>query len=104
MTDDFSELPTNASCYSISSATSIYTYRNNTRDTYTKLGAKWYKTASQTYTNLPSSSVCFSYSDITQINSNAEFYPLYYTIGFLLAVFAFRFIWRIIRPIFRAHL
>ena len=104
MTDDFSELSNNASCYTINSSTSIYAYRNNVRDTYTKLGAKWFKTSTQTYTNFPSNSVCFSYSDITQINSNVEFYPIYYTIGFLLAVFAFRFIWRIIRPIFKAHL
>ena len=104
MTDDFSELPNNATCYTINSTTSIYTYRNNVRDTYTKMGDKWLKTATQNYTNLPSNSVCFSYSDITAINSNAEFYPIYYTIGFLMAVFAFRFIWRVIRPLFKAHL
>lgn len=104
MTDDFSELPNNATCYVVSNSTSIYTYRYNVRDTYTKMGAKWYKTATQNYTNLPTNSVCFAYSDIVQINSHVEFYPIYYTIGFLLAVFAFRFIWRVIRPLFKAHL
>lgn len=104
MTDDFADLPTSAQCYTITSPTSIYVYGNNTRDTYTKMGAKWLKTATSSYNNIPVNTVCISYNDIKSINSNVEFYPIYYTIGFILAIFAFRFIWKIIRPVFKAHL
>lgn len=43
MKDDVSEIITNAECYTINSATSIYAYKNNTRETYTQIGGKWKK-------------------------------------------------------------
>lgn len=104
MKDDFSELPTNASCYAIASESVIYTYSNSVRDTYTKMGSKWLKTASSSYNIVPSNYRCFTYSDLTNINSYEVFYPFFYTIGFVLAIFAFRFIWKIIRPLFKAHM
>lgn len=104
MKDDFSNIPNNAQCYILNNATSIYVYGNSVRDTYTQVGGKWYKSATSSYITIPNNSVCWSYSDITSLNSKAEFYPIFYTIGFLLAVLAFRFIWRIVRPLFKAHL
>lgn len=104
MKDDFSELPTNASCYAIASESVIYTYSNSVRDTYTKMGSQWLKTASSSYNIVPSNYRCFTYSDLTNINSYEVFYPFFYTIGFVLAIFAFRFIWKIIRPLFKAHM
>lgn len=95
MTDDFSNLETNASCYTINSTTSIYAYRNNTRSTYTQIGGKWFKSTQSTYTNIPTGSVCYSYSDITGLNSNAVYYPFFVAIAFSLAVFVFLFAFKV---------
>ena len=93
MTDDFSNLETGSNCYVLNSATSIYSYKSNSRKTYT-LGGKWFHTATSTYTNIPTNTVCWSYSDITSLNSNADMYPIYMFIGFCLAVFVwFLFFW-----------
>lgn len=96
MKDDFSNVPTGASCYSFNSATSLYVYRNNTRDTYTQIGGKWYKTASSSYTNVPTNTVCWSYSDVIAINSKAEFFPIYEFIAILLALFVWFFVYKLI--------
>ena len=95
MTDDFTDLPNNAQCYVVNSATSIYVYRNNTRDTYTQIGGKWYQTAESSYISVPSSSVCWSYTDITSLNSRAEYYPIYAFIALVLAVFVWYFVYRL---------
>lgn len=92
MTDDFSDLETGSSCYVLNSATSIYSYKSNSRKTYTLIGGKWYHSATTTYTNIPTNTVCISYSDITQLNSNAAYYPIYMMISFMLAVFVW-FLW-----------
>lgn len=104
MKDDFTNIPNNAQCYTLNNASSISAYLNSTRDTYTQVGGKWYKSATSDYYTVPDHAICWSYNDITSLNSNAQFYPIFYTIGFLLAIFAFRFIWRIVRPLFKAHL
>lgn len=96
MKDDFSELETNATCYTLNSATSIYSYRNNIRSTYTQVGGKWYKTATQSYTNLPTNTICFSYNDITGLSSNAQFSPIFEVIAFSLAVFVWFVVYRLI--------
>lgn len=75
--DDVSEIETNASCYQISSPTSIYSFRNNIRSTYTQIGSKWYKTSQTNYTNLPNNTFCVSYNTIQTLNSSAELTPLY---------------------------
>lgn len=97
MRDDFSELPTNASCYTLNSATSIYVYRNNIRDTFTQIGGKWYRSATTTYSSVPTNSVCWLYSDITGLSSNAEFLPIYEAIAFILAMFVFALVWSLFR-------
>lgn len=93
MKDDISEIINNATCYTINSATSIYAYSNNIRNTYTQIGGKWYKTAETTYSYLPTSSYCVSYSNISDLNSNAAFEPIYLFIAFILAVFVWRFVY-----------
>lgn len=93
MKDDTTEIINNATCYTINSATSIYAYRNNVRNTYTQIGGKWYQTATITYTNIPSSSYCVSYSNITNLNSNAAFEPIFVFIGFCLAIFVWKFVY-----------
>lgn len=95
MTDDFTDLPDNAQCYVVNSATSIYVYRNNTRDTYTQIGGKWYQTAQSSYISVPSSSVCWSYTDITAINSKAEFAPIYEFIALVMAIGVWFFVYRL---------
>lgn len=93
MKDDTSEIINNATCYTLNNATSIYAYRNNVRSTYTQVGGKWYKTAETTYSSVPSSSYCLSYNDISDLNSNAAFEPIFLFIGFCLAIFVWKFVY-----------
>lgn len=97
MKDDFSDLPTNASCYTLNSATSIYVYSNSVRYTFTQIGGKWYRTAQSNYYSVPDSAVCWSYSDITGLSSNAQFLPIYEGIAFLLALFVYALVWSLYR-------
>lgn len=101
MTDDFSQLVTGASCYALSSTTSIYAYKNNIRTSYSQIGGKWYKTAESTYNTIPINTVCYSYGDITKINSNAEYLPIFEFIAIILAVFVWYFVFRLISRLIR---
>lgn len=93
MKDDISEVINNASCYTINSQTSLYSYRNNVRSTYTQIGGKWYKTAESSYTSLPSNAYCVPYSTVSDLNSNAAFEPIFVFIAFCLAIFVWRFVY-----------
>lgn len=101
MTDDFTNLETGASCYVLNNTTSIYAYKNNTRSTYYQVGGKWYKTAAQTYTSVPSNTVCWSYADITALNSNAQFYPIYAYIALVMSIFVWFVVFRLITRLVR---
>lgn len=101
MTDDFTNLETGASCYVLSNASTIYAYKNNTRTTYYQVGGKWYKAAAQTYTSVPSNTVCWTYSDITALNSNAEYYPIFAFMALILAIFVWFFVFRIFSRLIR---
>lgn len=84
--DDISEIEQNATCYTINSQTSIYSYRNNTRSTYTQIGSKWYKTAQTTYTTLPNNIVCVPYSTLSELASNAQLTPIYTFCGLFISI------------------
>lgn len=86
-TDDVSQIETGATCYTISNATTIYSYKNNHRYSYTQIGGKWYKTAETAYSNLPSSSYCVDYSVLQGLSSKAEFIPIYATYALLISGF-----------------
>lgn len=101
MTDDISEIPSNASCYTVNSQSSIYSYRGGTRDTFTQIGGKWYKTATSSYTNIPNNAVCWSYSDIAAINSNSVYLPIYEFIALTLAVFVWFFVFKLVSKFIR---
>lgn len=101
MTDNFDDLETGASCYVLNNATSIYSYKSNSRKTYTLVGGKWYHTATSNYTNIPTNTVCWSYSDITELNSNSDMYPVYMFISFSLAVFTYFLAWYLFRRLFK---
>lgn len=101
MKDNFTELETGASCYVLNSSTSIYSYKNGVRSSYVQVGGKWYKTAQNAYSGLPSSSVCYSYNDITAINSKAEYFPIYEFIAIILAVFVWWFVFKLVSRLFR---
>lgn len=101
MKDDFSELETGASCYVLNSTTSIYSYKGGVRSSYVQVGGKWYKTAQTDYYSIPTASTCFSYSDITAINSKAEFAPIYEFIALILAVFVWWFVFKLVSRLFR---
>lgn len=87
MTDNFDELETGASCYVLNNATTIYSYKNGVRKTYIQVGGKWHHSTQSNYYDVPSGSVCYSYSDITKLNSNAVFEPFLIGLSFCLAVF-----------------
>ena len=96
MTDDFSNLETGASCYAISNSSTIYSYKASTRTSYIQVGGKWYKGSTSSYYNIPDSTICYSYSDITKINSNAAFYPQYMIFAFALAVFVWLVVFKLL--------
>lgn len=75
--DDISEIEQNADCYQINSPTSIYSYDNGIRYTYTQIGSKWYKTAKSSYNYLPTNGVCINYNTLQTLNSSSELTPLY---------------------------
>lgn len=101
MTDDFTNLETGASCYVLNSATSIYAYKSNIRSSYIQVGGKWFKTSQTNYNTLPSNTICFTYSDITAINSNAAFLPIYEFIAVCLAIFVWFVVYKIISKLWR---
>lgn len=101
MTDDFSDLETGASCYVLNSATIIYSYKGNIRSSYIQVGGKWLKTSQSSYNTIPNTSICIPYSDITAINSNAAYLPIYEFIAFCLAVFVWFVVYKIISKLWR---
>lgn len=100
MVDDSGQIEQNAECYTINSPTSIYSYANRVRSTYTQIGGKWYKSAESTYISLPSGAYCVDYNTITTLSSNAQFLPIYYVIAFSLAIFTWFLCWWLFRRLF----
>lgn len=101
MTDDFEELETGASCYVLNNATTIYSYKNGVRKTYIQVGGKWINTSQSDYYNTPSNTVCFSYNDITKLNSNAVFEPFLIGLSFCLAVFVWWAVFSLFKRLMR---
>lgn len=101
MVDDTGQIAPNADCYVINSPTSIYSYANRTRSTYTQIGGKWYKTAESDYLTIPSSAYCVPFNTIGTLSSNAQYLPIYYMIAFCLAVFTWFFAWSLFRRLFK---
>lgn len=97
MNDDVSVIPSSG-CNVISNSSTIYNYSSNVRKTYIQIGGKWYYTQSSDYYSIPSGYQCV---DVSSINSKAEFYPVYVLIAFILAVFVWWFVWRLVRPLLR---
>lgn len=99
MTDDISEIETGASCYVLNNATTIYSYKSNTRKTYIQIGGKWYQNAQTTYTNIPSGTYCVNYSFLQELNSKAEYFPIYEFIALVMAVFVWFMVWFLLRKV-----
>lgn len=95
MTDDISEIVTNASCYTINSQTSIYSYSGNVRRTYTQIGGKWLQTAQTTYSNIPTTSYCVSYDTISSLNSYSYMQPIFEFIALIMALFVWFFCFKL---------
>lgn len=96
MTDDISNIETGSSCYVVNNSTTIYSYKNNTRTTYIQIGGKWFKNATQTYTNIPTNTVCWVYNDIKSLSSNSQFFPMYEFIALCLAIFVWYIVFKLI--------
>lgn len=101
MTDDFTELITNASCYAINSENTIYAYRNNARYSYTRVGAKWWLRQTDNYNTIPSYYNCYSYDDIVGINSKPEFEPIFGLISLGLVILVYLLWFNIFKRITR---
>lgn len=100
MSDDVSAIPTSG-CNVLNSPTTLYNYSNNSRKTFVQVGGKWIYTSQSSYSSLPSGYQCI---DINDLNSRAEFYPLFIFIAFILSVFVWVVVWKLIKPILRIRL
>lgn len=96
MKDDTSNIETGSSCYVVNNATTIYSYKGSIRKTYIQIGGKWFLSSQSNYYNIPDNSICWSYDDITSLNSNAEFLPIYDMIALTLAVFVWCIVFKLI--------
>ena len=100
MSDDVSSIPSTG-CNVLNSATTLYNYSNNSRRTYIQVGGKWIYTSQSSYSTLPSGAQCI---DVDSLNSRSEFYPIFIFIAFVLAVFVWVVVWKLIKPILRIRL
>lgn len=80
--DDVSAIPTTG-CNVLNSQSIIYNYYNGVRQTFVQVGGKWIKNSETTYTYNPGGLVCI---DISTLNSNAAFEPIFYAIAFMLFI------------------
>lgn len=85
--DDISNIETGASCYVLNSATSIYSYKGNTRKTYSEIGGKWYLSAQSNYYNIPDNAVCWSYSSLAELSHFSYIEPIYDSFALMFALF-----------------
>lgn len=100
MNDDVSAIPSSG-CNVLSSNQLIYNYNNGVRQTFINVGGKWIKSAETTYSYSPSGYECI---DVGDLSSSADLYPIYIVIAFILAVFVWWLVWRLIKPILRIRL
>lgn len=100
MSDDVSAIPTTG-CNVLSSPTTLYNYSSSTRRTYIQVGGKWIYTSQSSYSTVPSGAQCI---DIDVLSSRSEFYPIFIFIAFILAIFVWFVVWKLIRPILRIRL
>lgn len=101
MSDNFSEIDQGASCYALANATTIYSYKNGIRTTFVQISGAWRKTQTSAYYNLPDNYVCYSYADITSIDSYSYMLPFYHLIAFVLAFFVVFLFWFFIKRLFK---
>lgn len=80
--DDVSDIPTTG-CNVLNSQSSLYNYNNGVRQTFVQVGGKWIKTGENTYSYTPSGINCI---DVSTLNSNAAFEPIFYAIAFMLFI------------------
>ena len=103
--DDISNIETGASCYVLNSATSIYSYKGNTRKTYSEIGGKWYLSAESAYNIIPGNAVCWSYTSLEQLSHYAYVEPIYYSFALIFSLFVLIFSFQLLfRQIFRRKL
>lgn len=103
--DNVSEIIDNASCYTINSPTSIYSYSGNIRRTYTLMGGSWYQTAQSNYNTIPSGAYCVSYSTIQNIASYEYMSPVYSFMALIVSLFILLFaFWLLFRSFVRRRL
>lgn len=100
MADDISNIPTQG-CSILNSATSIYNYNNGVRTSYTQVGGKWYEQTQSSYINIPTGVHCLTSSELTTLNSNAAFFPIFEIIAFALSFFVFWLVFRLCKPLLR---
>lgn len=80
--DDVSDIPTTG-CNVLNSQSVIYNYYNGVRSSFVQIGGKWIKNGETTYSYYPSGLVCIN---VNQLNSNAQFEPIFYSIAFMLFI------------------
>lgn len=83
--DDTSAIPSGG-CTVITSSNSLSWYNGNIKKDFYSIGGKWYQYRTQTtsYGNYDISS--YTCTDITGLNSNAQYVPIYGIIAFFLFI------------------
>lgn len=100
MSDDVSNIPIQG-CNVFNNASSIYNYSNGTRTAFINVGGKWYEQTQSSYINIPAGVHCLTSNELSSLNSNAAFFPIFEIIAFALAFFVFWLVFRLCKPLLR---
>jgi len=100
---DTTNIPT-TNCAVITSPTTITTYDPTAVSTYYYTGNTYYKSNQKTYSAVPAGTVCYSNSQISEIQSDFDFITPFYSIGSIVVFLAILFLafTIFIRPFFRS--
>lgn len=100
MADDVSNIPSTG-CSVLNNSTSIYNYTNGVRTSYAQVGGKWYEQTQSSYINIPTGAHCLTSDELSSLNTNAAFFPIFEIIAFVLAFFVFWLVFRLCKPLLR---
>lgn len=100
MRDDVSAIDS-AWCNVLTSPTSLSSYSGNTRKDFVFNGGKWYlyRTQYSNYNDYDTSN--FSCLDVSNLNSNAVYEPIFHFIGFFVFCFWLVLAWFLVRNLFQ---
>lgn len=100
MKDDVS-MVRSGGCNVLSSSDTLINYNGNSRFTYHLNGGKWYLYRTEyNYNNQPYDISTYHCLTIDQLNSNAQFEPLFYFVAFILFMVGAGLFFKLVRRLF----